>query len=235
MKNIAIIPARGGSKRIYKKNIKEFLGKPIIAYSIESAIASGLFETVLVSTDDEKIASVALRYGAEVPFLRSSATSNDYATISDVLKEVLQVLMGQGQEYDNMCCILPTAPLISHVDIEEAYSEFQRDASAAVLYPVVQFSYPVQRCLKLDGNFQLSMKWPEYKNSRSQDLEKLYHDSGTFYWYRIDLWMAGSGIRRAVVLDEHRVQDIDTEEDWLLAELKYKFLNEKKTEGLFES
>lgn len=234
MKNIAIIPARGGSKRIPRKNIKPFMGKPIMAYSIEAALKSNLFDVVMVSTDDEEIADIARQYGAEVPFMRSKSTSNDSATLSDVLKEVISAFKNRGAYYDNMCCILATAPLISSVDIQRGYDKLLDNDSISVLYPIVQFSYPVQRCIKLGQDGEIAMKWPEYQNARSQDLEKLYHDSGTFYWYKIKPWLAGNVKRSGVVIDEHYVQDIDTEEDWLLAELKYQYLNGNKTDGIIQ-
>lgn len=235
MKNIAIIPARGGSKRIPRKNIRPFMGKPIMAYSIEAALKSNLFDVVMVSTDDEEIADIAMQYGAAVPFMRSKSSSNDSATLSDVLKEVIRAFNNRGAYYDNMCCILATAPLISSDDIQRGYDKLLGNDSISVLYPIVQFSYPVQRCIQLGQDGRIAMKWPEYQNARSQDLEKLYHDSGTFYWYRIKPWLAGDVKRYGVVIDEHSVQDIDTEEDWLLAELKYQYLNGNKADGIIQS
>lgn len=224
MKNIAIIPARGGSKRIPRKNIKPFMGKPIIAYSIEAALGSGLFEEVMVSTDDEEIAEVARQYGAKVPFLRSVTTANDYATLADVLHEVLEQYARSGRYFDNMCCILATSPLISTKLINEGYERLLKDESLSTVAPIVAFSYPVLRSLQKDANDIVTMKWPEYKTTRSQDLETLYHDSGTFYWHRISLWSKGINKRGAMVLDELCVQDIDTDMDWKLAELKYSLL-----------
>lgn len=227
MNNIAIIPARGGSKRIPKKNIKNFLGKPIIAYSIEAALNSECFDEVMVSTDNQEIADVARSYGAKVPFMRSENTANDYATLADVVREVVEKYELKGMTFENACCLLATAPLVSSEDIKKGYSMLNKNKDITILYPVVQFSYPIQRCLQLSEDGEISMKWPEYRNSRSQDLEKLYHDTGTFYWYRVKPWMAGSIKRYAIVMEERYVQDIDTEEDWLLAELKYRFMHTK--------
>lgn len=227
MKNLCIIPARGGSKRIPRKNIKEFLGKPIIAYSLEAALKSGLFEEVMVSTDDIEIASIAKQYGASVPFMRSAETANDFATTKDVLDEVLAGYQKIGKSFDAMCCIYATAPLITAQDVKDAYERLaQSDFTCA--YPVVQFSYPIWRCLDVAEDGSMKRHWPEYENSRSQDLPKEYHDTGTFYWYKLKDNAIQSGKIGAIILPEERVQDIDTETDWLLAELKYKMLNERK-------
>ena len=180
MANLAIIPARGGSKRIPSKNIKSFLGKPIIAYSIENAIKSNLFAEVMVSTDDEEIAEIAKSYGAKVPFFRSSANSDDYSTLADVLLEVIESYREKGEEYDNICCILPTAALVTKDKIINAYDLMVSNDFGTVV-PVVKYSYPIQRALKDDGGF-LKMKDLSHINTRSQDLDDSYHDSGQFYW-----------------------------------------------------
>lgn len=224
MKNLAIIPARGGSKRIPHKNIKEFLGKPIIAYSIEAALKSGLFDEVMVSTDDEQIAAIAKQYGASVPFMRSAETANDYATTADVLNEVLSEYKERGQVFDNLCCIYATAPLIASQDIVDAYNRLSQ-ADFACVYPVVQFSYPIWRCLDVAEDGSMKRHWPEFENSRSQDLPKEYHDTGTFYWYKLQQVALASGKIGAIIVSEDRVQDIDTETDWKLAELKYQLLS----------
>lgn len=224
MKNICIIPARGGSKRIPRKNIKEFLGKPIIAYSIEAALKSGLFDEVMVSTDDEEIAAIAKQYGAKVPFLRSAETANDYATTADVLLEVLAKYRELGQEFENLCCLYATAPLISSNDLAEAL-QLMNNSKFDCVYPVVQFSYPIWRCLDVAEDGSMKRHWPEYENSRSQDLPKEYHDTGTFYWYKLQQGALASGKIGAIIVPEDRVQDIDTETDWKLAEMKYKLLN----------
>lgn len=224
MKNLAIIPARGGSKRIPRKNIKNFLGKPIIAYSIEAALQSGLFDEVMVSTDDKEIAEIAKQYGAKVPFMRSAETANDFASTADVLKEVLTNYQSLGQKFDNFCCIYATAPLISSKNIADAFQLLQNSDFTAA-YPVVEFSYPIWRCLDVAEDGSMKRHWPEYENSRSQDLPKEYHDTGTFYWYKTQEWLAGNVKLGAIIVDETAVQDIDTETDWKLAEMKYRIMN----------
>lgn len=224
MKNLAIIPARGGSKRIPRKNIKEFLGKPIIAYSIEVALKSGLFDEIMVSTEDQEIAAIARQYGADVPFLRSNETANDFATSDDVLREVIRRYGELGRHFDNMCCIYATAPLVRSQDIQIAYERLL-SSSFNLVYPVVQFSYPIWRCLDMDESGKMNYHWPEFENSRSQDLPKEYHDTGTFYWYKIKSWMEDKEMIGGIVVDETTIQDIDTLTDWKIAEMKYRILN----------
>lgn len=224
MKRIAIITARGGSKRIPKKNIREFCGKPIIAYGIESALESGLFDEVMVSTDSEEIAEIAKKYGAKVPFMRSTKTSNDYATTADVLLEVLECYKKNGKEFDTMVCIYPTAPFVTSEKLCKAVEVLENSDVVEVL-PVVRFSYPPQRgYIEKDGI--LEMKYPQYLNSRSQDLEPIYHDVGQFYCFNIRKYLECNGIITSgiapIVVSELEVQDIDNEEDWKIAELKYK-------------
>ena len=224
--NLAIITARGGSKRIPKKNIKKFLGKPIIAYSIEAAIGSGLFDEVMVSTDCEEIAAIAREYGAVVPFMRSSAASDDYATTADVLLEVLGDYSERGTKFDLLCCIYPTAPFVMPDKLLAAYKMLQeQNADAAI--PVVPFSYPPLRGLVIEDTY-VKMKWPENLNVRSQDLGSMYHDSGQFYFVRVDAFLKEKTLTCkktiAMILSELEVQDIDNETDWKLAELKYKLL-----------
>lgn len=223
MKNLCIIPARGGSKRIPRKNVKPFLGKPMLAYSIETAFKSGLFEEVMVSTDDEEIAEVARQYGANVPFMRSAETASDFATTTDVLREVINNYKKQGKMYDNFCCFYATAPLVQSKDVVVAFECLQQSVFTCV-YPVVQFSYPIWRCLDLADDGTLQRHWPEYENSRSQDLPKEYHDTGTFYWYKTKDWLAGNIKVGGIEVSETTIQDIDTETDWQLAEMKYKLL-----------
>lgn len=235
MKNLAIIPARGGSKRVPRKNVKPFLGKPIIAYSIEAALATGLFDEVMVSTDDEEIAEVARQYGAKVPFMRSSETANDYATTNDVLKEVINNYHALGKHFDNFCCLYATAPMVQHSDIEAAYRRLQ-ESDFTVVYPVVAFSYPIWRCLDLEKDGAMKRHWPEFENSRSQDLPKEYHDTGTFYWYKTQKWLDGQVKVGGIDVCESTVQDIDTETDWKLAEMKYKLIiNELNGGGVLRS
>lgn len=228
MKCLAIIPARGGSKRIPHKNIKPFLGRPIIAYSIEAALGTGLFEEVMVSTDDVEIAEIARQEGASVPFLRSTENANDYATLADVLVEVVNAYKGRGYELDLICCLLPTAPLISSEDVRSAYDQLVMSTFDSIC-PVVAFSYPILRSLSIDEKGNLNMNWPEYRFSRSQDLRPAYHDSGTFYWIKTSSLLKDKKLLSengtAIVLDEFRVQDIDTDTDWALAEMKYKLLH----------
>jgi N-acylneuraminate cytidylyltransferase len=224
MKNLCIIPARGGSKRISHKNVRLFMGKPIVAYSIENAIATNLFDEVMVSTDDEEIIEVAKKYGASVPFVRTQKTANDYAILADVLQEVLAMYAKRAQHFDNMCCLLATCPLVKPEHIIEAYQKLISSEFVSV-YPVVQFSYPILRSLKMDADGSVSMNWPEHYRTRSQDLPPAYHDSGTFYWHKIDDWLSGKRKGGGIIIEEDRVQDIDTEQDWKLAEMKYQFLN----------
>ena len=223
MKNLCIIPARGGSKRIPRKNVKSFLGKPMLVYSIEAALASNLFDEVMVSTDDEDIAEVARQYGAKVPFMRSAETANDFATTADVLHEVINKYKELGQVFDNFCCIYATAPMIQSKDIISAYNRLQ-SSDFTIVYPVVQFSYPIWRCLDLAEDGSMKRHWPEFENSRSQDLPKEYHDTGTFYWYKTQEWLAGNILTGGIEVDETTIQDIDTETDWKIAEMKYKLL-----------
>jgi N-acylneuraminate cytidylyltransferase len=226
MSNVAIIPARGGSKRIPRKNIKLFLGKPIIAYSIETAINSGIFDYVMVSTDDAEIADIAKSYGAKVPFFRSHQTSNDFSTTADVIIEVLNELKKTGHEYENACCIYPTAPLLSEKSLVDTYN-LLLTRNYNTVFPVCQFSYPVQRALKMDES-NVSMIWPENLNVRSQDLQKVYHDAGQFYWLKTSAFLENQKMfsenSGAVILNEIQVQDIDNETDWKMAELKHTVL-----------
>ncbi len=223
-KNLCIIPARGGSKRIPRKNVKPFLGKPMLAYSIETAQKTGLFDEVMVSTDDEEIAEVARRYGAKVPFMRSAETASDFATTADVLREVIAKYREQGREFDNFCCFYATAPLVQSGDVVSAFDRLQQSDFTCV-YPVVQFSYPIWRCLDLDEDGTMTRHWPKYENSRSQDLPKEYHDTGTFYWYKTKEWLAGNIKVGGIEVNETTIQDIDTETDWKLAEMKYQLIN----------
>lgn len=226
---IAIITARGGSKRIPRKNIKEFCGKPIIAYSIEAARESGIFTEIMVSTDSEEIAEIARSYGAAVPFMRSAETSNDFATTSDVIMEVLEQYKMSGQTFDYICCIYPTAPFVTAHKLREAMRIMEENNPVEVL-PVVAFSYPPQRCFVIDEDRYMRYRHAEYIQARSQDLEKLYHDAGQFYIFHTEKYMAAQGRvtegMMPIVVAETEVQDIDNEEDWTIAELKYKLLKD---------
>ncbi len=229
MSSIAIITARGGSKRIPRKNIRDFCGKPIIAYSIEAALKSELFDEVMVSTDDEEIAEIAKKYGASVPFLRSAEAANDYAILKDVLIEVLFEYKKNGKSFDEVCCLLPTAPLVESPDIIKAHEILEREHCVSVI-PVVQYSYTIFRSLKIE-NGKLAMNWPENYSKRSQDLPQAYHDAGLFYWYSRKYFeekIAGFGENAyPYILDEEKVQDIDTLDDWKMAEIKYKLIKQK--------
>ena len=224
MRNIAIITARGGSKRIPRKNIKDFLGKPIMAYSIEAALESGLFDEVMVSTDDEEIAKIAKEYGAKVPFLRSEATSNDYATTNDVLLEVIDEYEKRGEVFDHGVCIYPTAPFVDGETLKDAMNELI-EKKAETLIPVVPFSYPPKRALVI-RNERLVFEYPEFMNTRSQDLESEYHDVGQFYCFNIEAFKKNRKLMQGdivpFIIDEMKVQDIDNESDWKIAEVKYR-------------
>lgn len=224
MSSIAIITARGGSKRIPKKNIKLFCGYPIISYSIKAAIESCVFDTVMVSTDSKEIADIALSFGASVPFLRSEATSNDYATTREVLLEVLYEYKKRGAVFDEMTCIYPTAPFITPEKLRMALGILRKD-KGSLLIPVVKYSYPPQRAYIIKDN-ELVFKWEENRNKRTQDLDDMYHDAGQFYCYNVNDFLSQEGaINKKVipfVIPETEAQDIDTEQDWLIAELKYK-------------
>lgn len=227
MKNLCIIPARGGSKRIPRKNIKPFMGKPIMAYSIEAALKSELFDEVMVSTDDEEFAEVARHYGASVPFLRSEATANDYATTVDVLLEVIETYKQRGMVFDTICCLYSTAPFVTPERLKEAFSKLSDDIDGC--FTMVEYSYPIQRSLIINEEGIVEMKYPEYLTSRTQDLEKIYHDAGQFYFVKtktlIDERTAWCKRTAPLVLSELEVQDLDTQTDWQLAEMKYELLH----------
>lgn len=229
---IAIITARGGSKRIPKKNIKMFCGKPIIAYSIEAALESGIFSEVMVSTDSKEIAEIAREYGASVPFMRSAKTSDDYATTADVILEVLERYKDIGKTFTYICCIYPTAPFVTAEKLIDAYKIMVERKPIEVM-PVVAFSYPPQRCYVIDEAGFAKYKFPQYSKTRSQDLEKQYHDAGQFYMYYGPKYIeAGGQVNEGVIpimVDELEVQDIDNIDDWKIAELKYKLMD--KGEG----
>lgn len=223
---IAIITARGGSKRIPRKNIKEFCGKPILAYSIQAAVDSGIFDTVMVSTDDEEIAEIARQYGAEVPFYRSAETANDFATTNDVLLEVLSEYEKRGQKFDMAVCIYPTAPFVTAEKIRAAVEQLSK-SDADTLIPVVAFSYPPQRAMIVEEG-RLVFEYPQYLDSRSQDLKPHYHDVGQFYVFRTAAFQVNRklmvGNILPMVVSELEVQDIDNQTDWEIAEMKYRLM-----------
>lgn len=227
MKSLCIIPARGGSKRIPRKNIKPFLGKPIMAYSIDAALKAGIFDEVMVSTDDEEFAEVAKRFGASVPFLRSEATSNDYATTVDVLIEVVKMYRQQGKEFDTVCCLYSTAPFVTAERLKEASEKLSEQVDGC--FTVVEYSYPIQRSLRINESGIIEMRYPEHLKSRTQDLEKTYHDAGQFYFMKTaamenekTVWCKRT---EPLILSELEVQDLDTLTDWQLAEMKYELIH----------
>lgn len=224
--NVAIIPARGGSKRIPRKNIKEFHGKPMIAYSIEAAQNANCFDRIVVSTDDREIADIAETYGAEVPFLRSADISDDFATTIDVIQHAIIELA--LNEQDNICCIYATAPFIEVNKLLSGLTLMQFH-KLDYAYSATEFSFPIQRAFYLNNAGKVSMFYPEYFNTRSQDLTKAYHDAGQFYWGRYDAYKQGlpffSANTMPVILDVSKVQDIDTPSDWKRAELIYNLMN----------
>ena len=223
MKSIAIITARGGSKRIPRKNVKPFMGKPMIAYAIASARESGLFDEVMVSTDDAEIAETAKAYGAAVPFLRSAATANDFATTADVLNEVIAEYAKLGVAFDEFCCIYPCVPFLTGELLREAHEDFAASAADSLM-PVVKYSFPIQRAVRRNAEGFLEYREPENMLKRSQDLEPMYHDVGMFYFHKTASF--GRNGRVAMFeMPEERIQDIDTIDDWKMAELKYKVLN----------
>jgi len=221
-KNLAIIPARGGSKRIPGKNTKPFLGKPILSYSIRLALDSGMFEEIMVSTDDPQIAEIAREYGAKIPFLRSKKSSDDHAVLNDVFEEVMVEYQKQNRKFGHVCMILPTAPLIQLSRLHEAFELLCNELFDSVR-PVVKYTYPIQRSVFLRENL-IHMFYPENYRLRSQDLEPAYHDAGQFYWIRKNKLLSDPK-KGGIIISELESQDIDTEEDWKLAELKYKLIH----------
>lgn len=232
-KILAIIPARGGSKRIPRKNIKNFLGKPIIAYSIKAAIGSRIFDEVMVSTDDKQIARVAIKYGAKIPFFRSAKNSDDHATTADVIKEVLLEYKKQGENYDYVCCLYSTAPFVTPEKLIKAKETLEGSGADSVL-PVTSFSFPIQRSFKIDSDGTLKMNWPKYINTRSQDLNPAYHDAGQYYFLDVKNFLIQkkvfAKITLPIITSELEVQDIDNEKDWKLAEFKYRALIRRRYE-----
>ena len=226
MNAIAIITARGGSKRIPGKNVKEFMGKPMLTYAIEAALEAGIFREVMVSTDDEEIARIARGAGAAVPFMRSEAASGDFATTDDVLMEVLETYDKRGELFDYMACIYPTAPFVTAGKLREAMDILiEKDASGVM--PVVRFSFPPQRGMAIREG-KLAYCYPENAMKRSQDLEPMYHDSGQFYCYHVERYRACRGDLPdgylPIIVPETEVQDIDNPSDWELAEMKYRMM-----------
>ena len=224
---LAIIPARGGSKRIPRKNVKLFCGKPMIAWSIDAAHASGLFDHIVVSTDDMEISEVTKAYGAEVPFMRPAALSDDHTGTSPVVAHAIEWYRAQGSMPDPVCCIYATAPFVSTADLQRGL-QLLTDSGSDFAFSVTRYTFPIQRAIKLTEEGRVQMFQPEHFNTRSQDLEEAFHDAGQFYWGRAAAWIADkpvfSTVAMPVILPRHRVQDIDTPEDWERAEWMFKAL-----------
>lgn len=225
--NVAVIPARGGSKRIPRKNVRPFLGKPIIAYSIEAALETGLFDAVIVSTDDEEIADTARRCGATTPFVRPAELSDDMTGTTPVFRHAVQWCLDSGNDVEAACCLYATAPFVTPGDIKDGFAALK---NAPAAFSVTTFPFPIRRGLARNSDGTVSLIWPEHRLTRSQDLPEAYHDCGQFYWAATQFLLDGKefmdGEAAGIVIPRHRVQDIDTEEDWVRAEALYKVLRE---------
>lgn len=229
-KSVAIIPARGGSKRIPRKNIKDFYGKPLIAYSIEVALASKLFDKVLVTTDDEEIASIARSFGANVPFIRPKELADDFSGTQDVINHAVNWLEEKGEHYDYVCTIYATAPLLQEKYLIEGYNAL-KDSNAINAFSATSMPFPIQRTFKVNDDGRCEMFAPEYFSTRSQDLDEAYQDAGQFYWTKTnqisnEIMFGKDSI--PIILPRHLAQDIDTLEDWQRAEIMYKVIKEQK-------
>lgn len=225
---LAVIPARGGSKRIPRKNIKEFHGQPMIAWSIQAALNSGCIDEVWVSTDDEEIAAIAQNYGAKIPFIRPANLSDDFATTADVMQHAVQAYQTQYHQLpDYVCCLYATAPFVQQQDLLKGF-ELIQTKSLDYVFSATSYPFPIQRAIKLDKDGAVNMFSPEHFNTRSQDLEEAWHDAGQFYWGRSEAWLSKARIfspqSSTVALPRFRVQDIDTSEDWQRAELMAQLL-----------
>jgi pseudaminic acid cytidylyltransferase len=222
---LAVIPARGGSKRIPRKNIKSFCGKPMIAWPMEAVLQSGCFDHVVVSTDDAEIAEIASRYGASVPFMRPAELSDDHSGTIPVIRHAIEWFQRDGKAPEQVCCIYATAPFVRAEDIQQGLRVLERTGSEYA-FSVTSYAFPIQRALRLTSEGRVAMLYPEHFNTRSQDLEQAYHDAGQFYWGRASAWLAGkpafSSEAAPIMLPRHRVQDIDTPEDWVRAEWLFK-------------
>lgn len=223
-KAVAVITARGGSKRIPRKNIRLFCGKPMIEYAIEAALTSGIFDEVMVSTDDVEIAEIAKQAGAKVPFLRSKRNADDLAATHEVVLEVLEEYRREGVVFEYVCCIYPTAPFLTAKKLQESM-EILTNAMADGIIPIVPYSFPPQRCFIIKEG-KVEFKWPENRLKRTQDLQRYYHDSGQFYFLRVEAFLKEKSMllknTLPFILDEMEVQDIDNEEDWKIAEIKFQ-------------
>lgn len=232
MSVVAIIPARGGSKRIPHKNIKLFCGKPMIAYSVEAAKDAGIFDRIIVSTDSKEIASIAKDFGAEVPFMRPAELADDYTGTDAVILHALKQLMKNGEEIDYICCIYATAPFVKAEYIIKGYN-LLRNKNAASCFSVTTYPFPIFRSLKINNQSRLEMFWPEYRETRSQDLPEAYHDAGQFYWADTKKYLRKKQFYSKdsvpIILPRYLVQDIDTPEDWETAEKMCSALQMNKT------
>ncbi|MBN7278683.1 pseudaminic acid cytidylyltransferase [Vibrio cholerae] len=223
--NVAVIPARGGSKRIPRKNVKDFCGKPMIAWSIEAAKASGCFDKIIVSTDDTEIAAIARQFGAEIPFIRPAALSDDYTGTIPVIRHAVEWLNQNDSKVDYACCLYATAPFILPEDLRQGL-QLIKDAGSSYAFSVTSYAFPIQRAVRITKNSRVAMFNPEHFQTRSQDLEHAWHDAGQFYWGTAEAWCEERAIfgedSLPVVLPRHRVQDIDTAEDWNRAEWLFR-------------
>lgn len=225
--NICVIPARGGSKRIPRKNIRLFHGRPMIAWSIAAAQASGCFQRIIVSTDDEEIGAVATAYGGEVPFLRPAHLANDYASTQDVVVHALRWCEQQALAIKAACCLYATAPFVEAEDFAKAAALFEHTFEHGFVFAATSFPFPIQRGFRIDAAGRAVMFHPEHVNTRSQDLEEAYHDAGQFYWGSPSAWFRTRNLFHdgsPLLIPRWRVQDIDTEEDWVRAELQHQVL-----------
>lgn len=232
--NIAVIPARGGSKRIANKNIRPFCGKPMIAWSIDAARSSGLFNRIIVSTDSEEIAQIARSYGAEVPFIRPAELSSDHCGTMPVIVHAINEIRSTGSPVNRVCCIYATAPFITITDLVSAASKLDLPG-VCFSFPVARFQAPIQRAIRIDGNGLAGMFQPESFQQRSQDLEPAYHDAGQFYWGLADAWrndtVLFSAVSAPIEIPSYRVQDIDTEDDWIRAEFMFRAMHVADTDA----
>jgi pseudaminic acid cytidylyltransferase len=228
---LAVIPARGGSKRIPRKNIKFFGGKPMIVWSIEAASKSGCFDRIIVSTDDAEIAEVARAHGADVPFLRPAELANDHTPTIPVIAHAIAWQNAQGPQAEEVCCIYATAPFVQAADLQRGLAVL-REERAAFAFSVTSYAFPIQRAIRITAQGRVAMFQPEHFNTRSQDLDQAWHDAGQFYWGTACAWLGGGllfGVDSApICLPRHRVQDIDTPEDWERAEWMFAAMNQRK-------
>lgn len=231
---LAIIPARGGSKRIPRKNIKPFCGKPMIAWSIEAAHLAGCFDRIIVSTDDAEIADIARAHGAEVPFMRPPELSDDHTGTIPVIAHAIDWMLQNAGPVDFACCLYATAPFVQAADLQHGFEVLQR-SGAHYAFSVTSYAFPIQRAIRITADQRVEMLNPEHFNTRSQDLEHAFHDAGQFYWGRAAAWLTGKPLfshdAAPVLLPRHRVQDIDTAEDWERAEWLFKAMQSRAAQG----